>query len=225
MSLEQNAKAAWADITALYNRLNTERSRFSFSTITPSNNEKIVPMDIINLKQYIQEMTSNSALTQTAQTTLISEPEVGALIKPVAFNQMSTIIDNIKNTPTNSTNYSYSCSSYNGSNYSYNNSNHGYTGGVIDLCPGNQSVCSSNTTGLSSNYGYQSTPGCVYYQGTTRSTNYSYNSGNYSYNATNYSYNSSNNSWNSGNYGWNSGNYGWNSGNYGYNSSNYSVRR
>lgn len=218
MSLESNAKAAWSDIAALYDKLNTERSRFSFSTITPSHSEKIVPMDVINLKQYIQEMASNSALTQVAQTTNISEPEVGTLIKPIAFNQMSTIIDNIKNTPINSANYGYSCSSYNGSNYGYNNSNHGYNGGVPDYCPGTQNPCTRNTTGLTSNYGYASTPGCVYYQGTTRTTNYSYNSSNVSYNASNYGYNSSNNSWNSGNYGWNSGNHG-------YNSSNYRVTR
>lgn len=53
MSLETNAKAAWLDIAALYDKLNTERSRFNFSTITPSHTEKIIPMDVINLKQYI----------------------------------------------------------------------------------------------------------------------------------------------------------------------------
>lgn len=216
MSLNSGEKAAWQDIVALYDKLNTERTRFSFSTVTPKNDTIIKQTDIVNLKNYIQEMTSNSQLTSIANTNAVTVPNVGDLIKPLSFNQMSTIIDNIRSTPINSGNYSY-CGGYDGSNYSYNNSNHGYQGGVPDYCPDYRSSCFQNNTGLSSNYGYASSPGCIYYQGTTRSTNYSYNSGNYNHNASNYGYNSSNNSWNSGNYGWNSGNHG-------YNSSNYSVR-
>lgn len=215
--MQSNQRANWSDILELYEKLNTERTRYNFSTVSPNNDTKIQTNDILSLKNYIQEMTSNSNLTFVASTENITVPEQGTKITPVSFTDLSTIIDNISSTATNASNYSY-CGGYNGSNYSYNSSNnsfnstnHGYCN--TDACIPYDYTNVSDTSGNYSNYGYLSSGG-------TKASNYTYNSSNYSYtpsNSSNYGYNSSNNSWNSGNYGWNSGNHG-------YNSSNYSVR-
>ena len=90
-------KANWSDIVALYAQLNTARSKWSFSSITPTNHQgvKAAVTDIDNLNSFITEMQSNNKLTSVA--TAITPPTVGSLLKPSFLDTLSATISNIQN--------------------------------------------------------------------------------------------------------------------------------
>jgi hypothetical protein len=90
-------KANWSDITALYTKLNTARSKFSFSQITPTNRQGQVAQieDVTRLNTFVSEMSSNKNLTNIAKP--VTVPGRGSLLQPLFLNTLSTTIDAIQN--------------------------------------------------------------------------------------------------------------------------------
>jgi hypothetical protein len=85
MALSTGNSALWSDIQALYTRLNTERTRFSFTNVTvPSNPGTMVPANLKDLNDKVNEMSSNSFLTSVAVTN-VTVPTTGTLIKADPF--------------------------------------------------------------------------------------------------------------------------------------------
>lgn len=93
-------KVQWSDITALYTKLNTARTKFSFSTVTaPSNQGKTaLAQDVKTLSNFINEMQSNSFLGSIAASNV--NPAVGTLMYPSFLDTLETTINNIQNTCT-----------------------------------------------------------------------------------------------------------------------------
>jgi hypothetical protein len=88
-------KANWSDITALYSKLNTARSKFSFSSVTPTNRQGQVAQieDISRINTFVSEMASNGNLTNVAKP--VTVPTRGSLLKPSFLDTLSTIIDQV----------------------------------------------------------------------------------------------------------------------------------
>ena len=121
MALQQNNIVDWTDIENIYTNLNTARTKFNFSTVTiPDEQEnKPIPSHISSLKDLIQNMTSNTWLTSIASTSGVSVPSTSDLLEPTAFNQLSTIVNNMNNTCIHfGSNYGYDAADF-GSNYGY----------------------------------------------------------------------------------------------------------
>ena len=91
-------KANWSDIVALYTQLNTARSKWGFSSVTPTNQtgEPAAVTDINNLNSFITQMKSNSKLTSVANP--ITPPDFGSLLQPSFLDTLSQTIANIQNT-------------------------------------------------------------------------------------------------------------------------------
>lgn len=97
MSLQSKEKLSWDDIKVLYNLLNQNREKFSFSgTITPPENKKkkVVPTDVENLNNYVVNMASNKYIQGAAQTG-VTIPESKTLIYPLEFQKIKNTLENI----------------------------------------------------------------------------------------------------------------------------------
>lgn len=95
MALSTGNTAIWSDIQSLYTRLNTERTRFGFSTVTvPGNPGAMVPKNISDLNTKVNEMSSNGYLTSVAITN-VTVPSSGTLIKANPYTQISNTITKI----------------------------------------------------------------------------------------------------------------------------------
>lgn len=95
MALSTGNTAIWSDIQSLYTRLNTERTRFGFSTVTvPGNPGTMVPKNISDLNTKVNEMSSNGYLTSVAITN-VTVPSSGTLIKANPYTQISDTITKI----------------------------------------------------------------------------------------------------------------------------------
>lgn len=95
MALSTGNTAIWSDIQSLYTRLNTERTRFGFSTVTvPGNPGTMVPKNISDLNTKVNEMSSNGYLTSVAITN-VTVPSSGTLIKANPYTQISNTITKI----------------------------------------------------------------------------------------------------------------------------------
>ena len=204
MALSQNSQIDWTDIQNVYEKLNTQRKKFGFTVTTIGDNAGVraSTVDVTNLKDAIQEMTSHSQLTAIADTSGVTVPKVGELFKISPYERMNEIITRISGTSTNGSNYGY-CGSY-FSSYCTSDTcrTHGYCSSFYEHSSYYSSGYTSNNTSNysvainTSNYGVVS-----------NTSNHSWQSGNYGYNSSNVAYNSSNVAYNSGNRGWNSGNY------------------
>ena len=95
MALSTGNTAIWSDIQSLYTRLNTERTRFGFSTVTvPNNPGTMVPQNIADLNTKVNEMSSNGYLTSVAITN-VTIPSSGSLIKANPYTEISDTITKI----------------------------------------------------------------------------------------------------------------------------------
>lgn len=95
MALSTGNTAIWSDIQSLYTRLNTQRTRFGFSTVTvPGNPGTMVPKNISDLNTKVNEMSSNGYLTSVAITN-VTVPSSGTLIKANPYTQISDTITKI----------------------------------------------------------------------------------------------------------------------------------
>ena len=194
MSLNSGNRVEWNDIRNIYTKLNTERQRFNFSTVTVSSKEEepLLATDITDLKDVVDEMKSHTQLSSVVSAIEIPNATPGEIVKPTSFEKIDTLIENIQSTPTYGSNYGYN-SSYHGGNYGYNSTNYGFD--------------SANFGFDSSNNGYNN-------------SNNIWHSGNFAYDSSNNGYNNSNNTWHSGNFAYNASNNAWHSGNFSYNKSN-----
>ena len=97
--LNTNSIIDWTDIENIYSRLNTQRQKFNFSTVTvPSlENQKITPNAVSNIKTIIENMKSNSFLS-SINTNSITIPTTGELIRPLPFSNISSLITDMENT-------------------------------------------------------------------------------------------------------------------------------
>ena len=119
MAIAQNSQVTWADMRALFDRVNAERNRFGMSVVNSGNISAkgstayaTVPNQLKNL---IQEMTSNSFLATVASTSSISTATAGqTLITPSGLNSLSQILTNIENTkPTKTSGRDLTFTAYN----------------------------------------------------------------------------------------------------------------
>jgi hypothetical protein len=98
MALSKDQVASWADIQALYNTMNAERTKFSLSTIAvPSNPGTMVTRSIADLNSQVNAMSSNKFLTNIAVTG-ITMPATGDLIAVSPFTRINNTLTNISNT-------------------------------------------------------------------------------------------------------------------------------
>lgn len=98
MALSKGNPPTWNDIVDLYSRLNTARKKFDIAEVAiPSNPGKMMTTDISNLKTAIESTSSNSYIGTTANTG-VTVPNIGTLIYPNIFTDMSSTIQNIQDT-------------------------------------------------------------------------------------------------------------------------------
>lgn len=100
MAFATNYTVSWSDVQALYNSLNTVRSRFSLGTTTvPSNPVYAAPSAVSNLKSAIEACRSNRFISDAGTwRTNVTVPSTGAYLTPDIFNAMETTINNMSNT-------------------------------------------------------------------------------------------------------------------------------
>lgn len=95
MALSTGSNVIWSDISAIYTKLNTARSKFGFSTVTvPSNPGMVKAEQVSALNSKITEMQSNKYVGSNAAG--ITVPAVGSLLYPGIFNTMSSTIDKVQ---------------------------------------------------------------------------------------------------------------------------------
>ena len=84
-------KTLWSELKALYTQLNTEREKFSISTITvPENSGSIMKASSIkDLSNAIQAMTSNDQLRDVADTSTIQIPNQNDQIRYTPISLLS----------------------------------------------------------------------------------------------------------------------------------------
>ena len=119
-------KVQWSDITALYTKLNTARTKFSFSTVTAPNNQgkTALAQDVKTLSNFINEMQSNSFLGSIAASNV--NPAVGTLMYPSFLDTLETTINNIQNTCTfGNSSFGDSSFSFGDTGFSFGNTSFG----------------------------------------------------------------------------------------------------
>lgn len=96
MSVQQYDYPTWEDVENLYENLNVERERFSMTEVQIMDNpDYFVNKFLQTLKDKIQEMTSNSYISTTADTKDIIVPKKLDYIFPWHFLQFQDLIDKI----------------------------------------------------------------------------------------------------------------------------------
>ena len=149
MALSTGNKVLWSDISSLFTRLNTQRTKFGYSTVTQSSlqNSLAKPAVISDLKSYIQGMTSNTfAATAASRYSEITVPTTATLLKPQSLNTVSSILTDLENTCVHNssfysggffTSFDASFSFNSGFNGGFNNSfgfNSGFNSGFSSSC-------------------------------------------------------------------------------------------
>ena len=132
----QGDKVTWADITELYSKLNTARSKFNFAQANPDSKQgQIIQPDVISkINAFIAEMASNKNLKNIAKP--VTVPTKETLIKPSFLDTLSNTVKSIQNADnfgnTSFGNSSFSNSSFGNScwgNSSFGDSSFSYYGG------------------------------------------------------------------------------------------------
>lgn len=110
MALTTGSKVDWADISSMYNKLNTIRTKFSFNTVVVPNSkgEQVKTTDVSDLKTIMDGMKSNSYLAPISTESIVV-PEKGSLLDISPFTNIQSILGIMENTCAHAT-----C----GSNYS-----------------------------------------------------------------------------------------------------------
>ena len=120
MSLSTGNKSLWEDIKSLYSTLNTERTRFGYTTVAVPEyqNVKMDFSQITNLKDAIEIMSSHENLGSIAITNMPSSSS-GDLITTAPFSTLQTTLNNIR--AGNATNFGFR--SHRGSNFGFDGTN------------------------------------------------------------------------------------------------------
>lgn len=85
MAFSEGSLVEWADVQDLYNQTNTQRKRWSLSTVTvPGNPGLTLPAQVTALKNAIEDLTSTSA--GSIANTGVTVPNRGDLLEPDPFN-------------------------------------------------------------------------------------------------------------------------------------------
>lgn len=166
MSLSSGQKASWEDIKAIYNDLNTQRTRFGFSTTTVPNEvgTNIEVNDVSSLKSLITAMRSNSYIAGAGlDFNSIHDVTRDTPIRVTPFTESNELISRISNVCPHDAAFFAGNNGYNSSyfsslvsfNSSYNSSNNAYNSSFNTSNNGyNSSFNSSNNTYNSSNYSF-----------------------------------------------------------------------
>ena len=94
MAFSEGSLVEWADVQDLYNQTNTQRKRWSLSTVTvPGNPGLTLPAQVTALKNAIEDLTSTSA--GSIANTGVTVPNRGDLLEPDPFNQMQNTLNNL----------------------------------------------------------------------------------------------------------------------------------
>lgn len=129
MALQQEDKASWEDIQALYTAMNTARQKFSIKAVSiPENPGQITPENVTDLNTLVNNMSSNRYLTRVAVTG-ITPPTAGELIKPDVYTKISRTISRIQSTCAHDSHRDFGdCSDCNDRTFGYDSSDGGCTG-------------------------------------------------------------------------------------------------
>lgn len=96
MAFSTGSTVAWSDVQAIYNSLNTARTKFGFSTVSvPSNPGSCLPSQVSALNNSIQAMSSSGYVGSNANTG-ITIPASGTLLYPGIFNTMKNTISTVQ---------------------------------------------------------------------------------------------------------------------------------
>lgn len=108
MALTQNSLCDWDDIVTLFTNLNTERTRFNYSKLTIPSNTGVAmsPSVITTLRKGISDLQNNTFVGTTANVRSVVIPSSGSLVKSQPITTMNTIVNNIRNVRTYSSNFS-----------------------------------------------------------------------------------------------------------------------
>ena len=150
MSLSTGNKSLWEDIKSLYSALNTERTRFGYTTVAVPEyqNVKMDFSQITNLKDAIEVMSSHENLGSIAITNMPSSFR-GDLITTAPFSTLQTTLNNIR--AGNATNFGFR--GHNGTNFGHNGTNFGFDGSNF----GHRSHRSGNFSHDGSNFSHRGT--------------------------------------------------------------------
>ena len=99
MSISRNSRINWSDINNIYTSLNQARTKWGFTTTSPSGaqNRDVYANDAIELKNKIEEMSSNAYLANVAKVD-VAMPSQGEIILPYQMTSMEDTIYNVLNT-------------------------------------------------------------------------------------------------------------------------------
>lgn len=100
MALSSGNKVTWADIQAIYSKLNTCQTKFNITkTTAPSNPGKCSPTVISNLKTFIFALSTSSWVSTSFVSPVfnLTTPVPGDLLKATPFNTMTTSLNNVSN--------------------------------------------------------------------------------------------------------------------------------
>lgn len=200
MALTQGSTVLWSDLTNIYSSLNTARTKFGFSTASPSGGAgtPAYASQVSTLNSLVTEMKSNRFLSNLSVG--ITPPAKGDLLRANFLSDLNLDITEINDVCAfDSSNFTFS------GNFGFNSSDFSFSG--------NFGFHSSDFS-FSANFSFHS--GNFSFSG-----NRSFHSGNFSFSG-NRSFNSGDFSF-SGNRGFNSGDFSF-SGNRSFNSGNFSWR-
>ena len=110
MSLSTRSKVSWTDIQNLYTAMNTERKRFSMSTVTIPNNPGLtIPEHVATLNSLVNAMSSISFLTNVAVTGVVV-PSRQTRLFASPFTRIADTIEDISNVCIHCGDFSQGCS-------------------------------------------------------------------------------------------------------------------
>ena len=96
MALSQGNSVLWSDLSSVYSSLSTARTKFGFSTVTPTATQgsSTLASEITRLNSLLNEMTSNKYISSV---TTVTPPAVGDLLKANFLSDLSASITNVNN--------------------------------------------------------------------------------------------------------------------------------
>ena len=124
MALSQGNSVLWSDLSSVYSSLSTARTKFGFSTVTPTATQgsSTLASEITRLNSLLNEMTSNKYISSV---TTVTPPAVGDLLKANFLSDLSTSITNVNNIC--AFDGSFFASNFSGFNASFRGSHDGFS--------------------------------------------------------------------------------------------------
>lgn len=98
MSLSTGSVIQWSDIRSLFNRVNAERARWSFSTVTAPTRTIIDIDELVTIRDLLQGMTSNSFLSSAASTNgiTLTANSVAKAQAPTSLANVITAVEEVR---------------------------------------------------------------------------------------------------------------------------------